>query len=206
MLSAAIGTGLAFVTYLLLDGAWELLLDQGLPGADLLRSWWALTLARVLLAAFALLLSIALYRTIAGLAILPFLGPLLEAVEQRTRGEVVQLRAGVEIQNAMRGAFAAVQMGLAGLLVLVLGLCTGPLEVPINILWQGYSLGRGSFDPVFEKAAPARAERRLLIRRYRWEIVGIGLAFLLALLLPLAGPFVAPAAGLVGAALLFEER
>ncbi|MCB1172027.1 MAG: EI24 domain-containing protein [Leptospiraceae bacterium] len=174
-------------------------LVQESAGLDGVFGWLGI-LIRFLLAGFITLL---LYRVFIPVTVLPFLGPLLNQIEMHELGEVIETGWIMDAQNTLRSMWVGVQFALVGLLVLLAGFCLGPFELVLTILFQSWVLGRSAFDLVFEKQAPLLRQREMLIREFRPEIMGHGLAFLLLLLIPVVGLVVAPVSSACGVALVY---
>lgn len=168
--------------------------------------WSVSGLVRLLTAFLAFVIGIILYRVIASLVIIPFLGPLLNQTEKIHIGRPIEVSLGRDIKNALIGLKISLKFALIGLLVLVISLPLGPFQIIINTLLQGYFLGRSAFDYIFEKEATDPQGRRELVRRHRLQIIGLGLAFFTVLLIPILGVIIAPPAALVGAALNFHRK
>ena len=168
-------------------------------------TYWQLFI-KVLAAFIAFIISIMLYRIIVTVTVNPFLGPLLEQVELRAIGQRLPTTLQLDTANILRGLWNSIKLSLLGLVVLLAGLCLGPLEMPVNVLYQSYAIGRGSFDIVVEKHAPRLKDRRRFYRQYRPEIWGHGLAYFLILLIPVVGVLIAPVCSCAGLADLFLKR
>ena len=106
----------------------------------------------------------------------------------------------------MRGLWNSIKLSLLGLIVLLVGLCLGPLELPLNVMYQSYAIGRGSFDIVVEKHAPQLKSRGRFYRSWRPEIWGHGLAYFLVLLIPVLGVLIAPVCSCTGLSAMFLRR
>lgn len=159
--------------------------------------------ARILGAVVGLILTLVLFRFLLSIAVLPFLGPLLEQIELIVLGRKIETTGRQDFQNAFYGVVSSIKHSLAGLAILVVSLFLGPFNVPVNAIAQSYFLGRGPFDLLFEKAAADRADRRRLQKGWRVEIFGTGFVFFLVLFLPVIGVLFAPVCVVTGAALLY---
>ena len=146
------------------------------------------------------------YRTIASILVIPFLGPLLSAVERIETGRAIEVSFATDLRNTIRGLGVGIRLGVFGLLLLLISIFLGPFQVVVNAVAQSYVLGRSAFDLVFEKETEDAHERRAMLRAYRAPILGLGLAFFLLMLVPVLGVVLAPAAGTAGAALLFHRK
>ncbi|MEQ9366999.1 MAG: EI24 domain-containing protein [Leptospirales bacterium] len=159
--------------------------------------------AAILGALLALILTLVLYRSLISIVIVPFLGPLVEQIELIVLGRKIETTVRQDLSNLGYGLWTSAKDSAAGIAILLLSLCLGPLNVPVNVLAQSYFLGRGPFDILFEKAAQTRAERGRLKRLWRVEILGAGLVFFLVLLLPVFGALIAPVSVVTGVARLY---
>ena len=201
-------------------GTYAFLSANVLPGIDALLSRCAsffqiryeglptplVLLARLLILTTSFIVQLILYRTVASLLVIPFLGPLLSQVERIEIGHTIETSLGTDARNAMRGALVGLRLAFVSVAALILSLFLGPLQFFFNTAVQSYALGRSAFDLVFEKATEDPGERRALVRTHRSAIYGLGLAFFLLMLVPVVGVVLGPAAATVGAALLFHRR
>lgn len=169
------------------------------PGAQ----GWFETLVQILAAFFALASAFLLYRAISGVLVLPFLGPLLEAIERIELGAARPTTLREDFRNALLGGWIGLKYAALGGVVLLLTLPLGPLQIIINTLLQSYFAGRGVFDLLFEKDCTNLSERKTRAKLWRAEILGLGLGYFLFLLVPFVGVILAPIAGLTGAARMY---
>ena len=140
------------------------------------------------------------YRLLASIMIIPFLGPLLGKIEKIMMGQSIEVSLRQDLRNAVYGVGTGLRISLYSLAILIFSFFTGPLQVPINFIAQGYFMGRSSFDYIFEKASPELAKRKELIRKNRYAILGNGCAYLIFLFLPVLGLLLAPIFALSSAA------
>lgn len=173
--------------------------DPGLP-------LWGLWVLRAISIFLSLMVQLIAYRAVAGILVIPFMGPLLAQVELKLTGKVMELSLAADIRNSVRGIWVGIKFALLALLALILGLFLGPFQIITNALVQGYALGRGAFDYIFEKEAEQLASRAPLIKKFRAEIMGLGLAFWVVLFVPVVGVLIGPVAATVGAALLYHSE
>lgn len=164
---------------------------------------WFETLVQILAAFLALAAAFLLYRAISAVLVLPFLGPLLEAIERLELGAARPTTFREDVRNALLGGWIGLKYAVFGGLVLLFTLPLGPLQIIINTLLQSYFAGRGVFDLLFEKDCANLAERKVRAKTWRAEILGLGLGYFLFLLIPFIGVIFAPIAGLAGAARLY---
>ncbi len=142
------------------------------------------------------------YRTLVSLFILPFMGPLLEKVERILLGRSITISLFRDLRNGIYGAWVGLKFTVIALVVFVLTLPLGPFQFFLVAPLEGYFLGRGSLDYILEKESRDLEERKRKTRELTGETLGLGLAFFLFLLIPIVGVLLAPAAGVVGAALI----
>ena len=154
----------------------------------------------------AIIINIIVYRTLASIIVIPFMGPLLNQVELKKLGRSIGVSLSQDLRNAALGAGVGIQFALVGFIVLIVSLFLGPFQIFINGAVQSYFLGRSAFDYIIEKETDVRQQRRKLVRAYRLEILGLGFAFFLVMLIPLVGVFLAPACSIAGAALVFHPE
>ncbi|URR36833.1 EI24 domain-containing protein [Thermosynechococcus sp. HN-54] len=159
----------------------------------------------VLATLIAIFLALIGYQTLIPLVVIPFLGPLLNRVEKITMGQPIEVGWRRDLLNAMVGGWFAVRDAILQVLFLVLSFLAGPLQPLVMAIANSYFLGRGSFDYLLEKHSTSLRERKRLTRAYTPQIYGLGLAQLLALLIPLVGLVLVPPVGVVAAALLIQE-
>ncbi len=151
----------------------------------------------------AIVLTLVLFRPVLSLVIIPFLGPLLEQVEQIHTGERRTTTLAQDFRNALIGAGTGFKHSAAGIVILLVSYLVGPFSALVNAAAQSYFLGRGSFDLLFEKESASVRERKQLAKQHRMEIFGLGGAFFLALFVPILGILLAPAFAVTGAALVY---
>ena len=155
---------------------------------------------------FSFSITILLYRIIASLVVMPFLGPLLEKTIFLLHEKQVKISFLSEIKNIIYTLWVNIKFSITGLFVLIATLPLGPFQILVMIFVEGYFLGRASFDPVFESENTKIRERKKLIKIHFYEILGLGSAFFLFLMVPVIGILIAPGAALVGAAMLRHGR
>jgi len=150
-----------------------------------------------------------IFKYILLICISPFMGPLSSKVEvitkPNTAGSVFSLaQMSYEMIRGVRIASRnVVREILLTILILLLGLI--PLfSIPATILLvlvQAYYLGFAHFDYFLERRASV-PESVTYVRAHRWQAIGNGSGFLLLLLLPILGLFLAPVLGTVSATLV----
>lgn len=159
--------------------------------------------AAILGGLLALILTLILFRSLISIVIVPFLGPLLEQIELILLGRKIETSYRQDFANISYGLWTSIKHSIAGIGILLLSLCLGPFNLPVNIAAQSYFLGRGPFDMLFEKAARDHVERTRLKKAWRPEIFGAGLVYFFVLLLPFLGALIAPVSVVTGAAILY---
>lgn len=177
-----------------------------------LKQWagfllWILEASRIMIeASLALFATILTYRIIIPVVILPFMGPLLNRIEKIELGEEILTSWKDDFYNILRSLYISLRSGVFGLLFLILGLCLGPFEILINIIYQSYTLGRSSFDTVFEKKFKHIRERDKKTQQWKWQVLGHGVAYFGFLLIPFFGVILAPVISLTGAAVFYFQN
>lgn len=205
-LSLATGVGLATVGYLGLHTALTDLLEQLNESAGLqgyLQSPLIGGLVVVLSVLVGGTIAVILWRLVASVVVLPFLGPLLEKIEEEVIGEALPTSWNENVRNTLIGLWTGVKHLVAGVLILAVSWPLGPIGAALNIMAQSYFSGRGVFDLLFEKHTPSMADRRTQIKRFRPELFGVGLAFFLTLFIPGIGVLAAPVLGVTAAARIY---
>lgn len=166
---------------------------------------WLESLIKLIVFTTSFIVQLILYRTVASVLIIPFLGPLLAQVERIETGRSIEVPLMTDVKNTIRGIGVGLKLGLLGLVALGASLFLGPFQFLLNAAVQSYILGRSAFDIVFEKESELHGERRALVREHRLPILGLGLAFFLVMLVPIVGVIIAPVAGTAGACLCFHR-
>lgn len=203
LLSLATGLGLIAGTYYLFIFFLELLAGTFPEIEEWSR---ALGIVATLIALLSgSVLYVILYRFITGLLVIPFLGPLLGAIETKLLGAEIETDLKTDMRNLLLGLWVNLQVLVIGLTVWVLTLWLGPVQIVVLILVEGYFLGRGSFELLLEKASSSLKERKGLAKPHRARILGLGVASFLFLFVPIVGALFSPCAGVAGAALLYYE-
>ena len=202
LLSLLTGTLLIAGSYYLVDA----LSAKYLEKAILILGDWISVLAKFAALAFSFLLFIFLYRPIAQICVIPFLGPLLEKTETLLIGRSIEVSLQKDIRNAFIGGLLSLRYLILELLAFLITIPLGPFQFPIMLCVGGYFLGRSSIDYVLEKNCETMEERKAHVKRLRPAILGLGIGQFLIIMIPVAGVFIAPGPSLVGAALIFYDR
>ena len=168
-------------------------------------SWLSFFISTLALSS-SVVLALLLYRFLASIIIIPFLGPLLSRIEKIIIGQSIELSIKQDLLNAVYGMGTALRAALYSLGILIFSFFTGPLQIPINFIAQSYFMGRGSFDYIFEKAGPDLNQRKELIQKNRYAILGNGCAYLIFFFLPILGFLLGPILALTGAARWYYEK
>ena len=168
-------------------------------------SAWVSFFISVISLSSSIIFTLFLYRLLASIIVIPFLGPLLSKIEDIMIGQSIEVSLKEEFRNAIYGIGAGLRITLYSLLILILSLFTGPLQIPINFIAQSYFMGRASFDYIFEKASPDLGKRKELLRKHRFAILGNGCAYFLFLLFPILGILFGPIFALNGAARWYHK-
>lgn len=155
---------------------------------------------------FSVICYVLLYRPISTISVIPFMGPLLSQLEKIYIGKEVEISIGKDIVNGFIGFVFALRDTVLGLLAMLLGLFLGPFQIIFIALVEGYLLGRGSFDYIFEKRANTLEERKTLSKEYRPEILGLGLAYFCFLFLPVLGVIFSPVVALAATTHLYYQK
>lgn len=162
-----------------------------------------LRIGAVVLAVF---LYIILYRAISAVAVMPFMGPLLNQLETILIGKPIVVTFWTDFKNALKGIWIGLRYTILGLLTLIFTIPLGPFQFLILVPVQSYLMGRSIFDYLLEKEAETFKERRKLAEPFRPEILGLGLAYFLVTLIPVIGAFIGPVAALAGVAKIYYGK
>jgi CysZ protein len=207
------------VAILLLLGGWELAAKIGPWIQDLYPAqWWghdivdnAAGILAFLLTALALIF---IYKYIVMIVVAAFLGPLSEKVESIVSGHSAP---PFSLKNTVRDTLRALRITLRNpvrelsytLLLLLLQLIplVGTIASTLAIfLVQAYYAGFGNMDPVLERRHMQVSERVTFVSNNRWLSIGNGAIFVILMLIPVIGWFLAPAYGTVAATLMTLKR
>ena len=197
-------------------GAWFLSDDIGLwmsslypeswPGAE----WIASGLGYL---SFALILGFTfiVFKYIALIVSAPFLGPLSEKIESLVTGQpappfkvqdiaIDLIRAiRISLRNVIRELFwTLVFLILFNVLIPVVG---SALYAVAAFLIQSYYAGFGDMDPALERRRYGVRQRVAFVRTHKGLAIGNGVVFMILMLIPVVGWFLAPALGTAAATL-----
>ncbi len=171
-------------------------------------SWaaWGLSAIVGLLAIY---LAFLLYRSVVMIIYAPFIGLISETAEAKfhgTRGPAFSV--GGLLYDIYRGTMVSVLTLAVSLLLTIFCWLLWLLPVVGTVIYfigmfitQAYFAGAGFMDPVLER-------RRIGIRsslahsyRHKWHAMGNGTGFMLMMLVPVIGWFLAPSYGIIAAAI-----
>lgn len=183
-----------------------LIREDWLPEAAAEWMAWGFSIIIGLLGVY---LAFLLYRSVVMIIYAPFIGLISETAEERfhgTRGP--SFSVGGLLYDIYRGSMVSVFTLLISLILSVA--CFLLLLIPVAgamayfigmLVLQAYFAGVGFLDPVLER-------RRLGIRaslthayRHKWHVLGNGTGFLIMMLVPILGWFLAPSYGIIAAAI-----
>lgn len=194
LLGLVMGTLLALGVF---AGA-AVLMEHALQTLTSIRPWMMAIIRVVAFAGAAIFFAMS-WRLIASLFILPALGSLQDRLEVLHLGRARPTLFRDDARNALRGGGLAL-LQLAGLpIVALVSLALGPFSPVPLALYDGYFLGTGIFDAMLEREFPRASGRRQCMRTLRPEMLGVGLASLALLLIPVLGLFLSSGMGLVAA-------
>lgn len=197
LLSLAVFGGLIYGIFSLLD-----LLVKEFLQVHLSESVLPIVIIHLFLWIASFGLTFIFYRTVASLVVLPFLGPLLNRAEIILTGKALETGLSQDIKNTFLGFYISLKFAFLSLLLWFFSLITGPMQILVLALSEGYFIGREIMDLILEKETNTLKERNRLAHEYFPEFLGLGLAYFIVLLIPIAGVFIAPPSAVVGAALL----
>ncbi|MBL8018891.1 MAG: EI24 domain-containing protein [Leptospirales bacterium] len=164
---------------------------------------------RVLMVLTGIFLVVIVYRPVASIVVIPFIGPILARVETILIGREITTSFTADFRSALLGGWLGLLASFFGFFIFMITIPLGPGQPFIMFFVNAYILGKSGFDFVFEKESDTMEERRELNRKYRWEILGVGIGFLITLLIPIIGIAIAPVLAVVAAARIryqAEER
>lgn len=179
----------------------EALTEEYIPGLE--GYLWPLFIILSVFAAIALF--ILLYRFISSITVIPFLGPLHDKLEKKLTGSVTETTLKEDFKNTAIASFQAFWQTLLGLVILIIAMFTGPFQIIITGAVDGYYLGQGTYEAIWERRARNYRDRARYRSQYRAYMWGTGVAFFILLMIPVAGVILAPAAAMTGAALTYYK-
>jgi uncharacterized protein involved in cysteine biosynthesis len=154
---------------------------------------------------FSLVIYIISYRLVANTIILPFIGLLLDKLEEKVLGINSKFDLKMEIKNLLYSLRLSVKYTLFSLLTSIAGFFTGPFQLAIFPLVQSYLLGKGSLDSVLERKMDNLKDREKKAKELRFSVIGLGFAQFLFILIPGFGIFFSSVFGAAGAFYLIHE-
>ena len=211
LLSVAYVAALLFLGALWFDDLSRLLVEHWLPaGWESGPFYW---IALLLMWFMGLLIGFLAYRQVVLIVFAPLLGQLSETVEAREYGGVAppfslrqmtrDLARGLNVNLRYLG-WSLLGTAAAWLLVLI-PIAGAPLSAAGMVLVQAYFGGAGLMDPPLERRRATVAETLVLVRSRRGLATGVGLGFVLLLLIPVAGWFLAPTYGTIAGTIAVHD-
>lgn len=167
---------------------------------------WTLLAARGAALFLSLILAILIFQLLAAIVVFPFLGPLLDKTEKLLIGHSIPVSFRDSLRNAILAIRSSLYYTAFGLLAFVFTLPLGPAQIFVLGPVEGYLLGRGSLDCIIEKHYHSAAERSMVSREMLCETIGLGMGYLLFLLIPVVGAILGPAASVAGSAIVYYSR
>jgi len=167
---------------------------------------YVLKILNVTAGGLVIILGFILYKYLLLICVAPFMGPLSAKVEEIITGEPTSSKFSLkqtsyEIIRGIRISLRNVirELGLT-LILVILGLIPifTVFVTPLIFLVQSYYAGFGNFDYYLERRANLRDSVRY-IKQHRGLAIGNGAGFMLLLLIPVIGLFLAPVMATVAA-------
>jgi uncharacterized protein involved in cysteine biosynthesis len=156
------------------------------------------------LSVFLLLGTAFLYRPIVSIIMLPFLETLFSRLEKEIRSQP-PIPTNFNPMMNFAGIFINLKYLFLELFVLFFSIFSGPVQPILLLFVQGYFLGRTSFDYIALEKANSLEEKNFLIRKFRMETWGLGVAQFLLMLIPVFGVLFSPLMGVIGSYLIYLE-
>lgn len=155
---------------------------------------------------FVVVIGFFLFKYILLICVSPFMGPLSAKVERIVSGEVADSAFSIKkvSYELMRGIRISIRNASREILITVFLIVLGLIPLltifvaPLIFLVQSYYTGFGNFDYFLERRANVN-QSVAYVKKNRWMAIGNGAAFLLLLLIPIAGLFFAPVLGTIAA-------
>lgn len=206
ILPALIGTLLFGLTFYELFELFQVLaavgVDELIPESF---QGFARVIAFLLTLGVSTLLSLFLFRFLLSIAILPFLGPLLDHVEAHLTGTTRSTTLGQDIRNLWPALIMGIKATILSLLVAFISLPLGPFQMIPLFLLESLFMGRSLLEPILEKIEDSPKRRAEIASGYRARLLGLGAMTILFLWIPIIGAILSPAAALAGAAILYHR-
>lgn len=137
--------------------------------------------------------------------IIPFIGPLLTRLENIYLGKSIEIPLSKDIKNAFLGILSSLKYLPLSILGLLFSLFLGPFQIVFMIFWEGYFLGKGSFEYMLEKDTETLKERSEKRKGHRTQMWGLGSAQFIFLMIPVIGIVLSPCTAMAGAFLLYHD-
>lgn len=155
---------------------------------------------------FVVVIGFFLFKYILLICVSPFMGPLSAKVESILSGKVDDSTFSIKkvSYELMRGIRISIRNASREILITLFLITLGLIPLltifvaPLIFLVQSYYAGFGNFDYYLERRANVN-QSVAYVKKNRWMAIGNGAAFLLLLLIPIAGLFFAPVLGTVAA-------
>jgi len=153
-----------------------------------------------------IVLGLILYKYVIMVIVSPFMSLMSEAIERKENQLYISPTFSLSkfVSDLLRGLRIAVgnlskELGLT-LVIFIIGLFPlFTIATPVLLfLVQSYYAGFGNIDYYLERHASVRESKRF-VRRHKGLAIGNGAVFMLLLLIPVVGLFLAPALGTVAA-------
>jgi len=159
-----------------------------------------------LVGALLIILSLLLFKYIVMVIVSPFMSLISEAIESQESQEYTsrKLTLSGAISDISRGIRIALRNVSRELfftaLVLIIGLFPIATVIAPFLIFgiQAYYAGFGNLDYLLERHYEANRSS-IFVRRHMWLAIGNGTAFLLLLMIPIVGMFIAPTLGTIAA-------
>jgi len=150
-----------------------------------------------------------LYQPVVLILFSPVLGYLSEATEKKVFGgpdtpfQIRQLLKDVlrGLHLSFRNLIRMILLVLSAWLMILIPIAGAVLSATFIFLIQAYFNGCALFDYTLERKNYAVRDRVRFTRRHRALVTGVGMGFMLLLIIPILGWFIAPAYGTVAATL-----
>jgi len=154
-----------------------------------------------------------IYKYVILILVAPFMSPLSERIENHLNGSSAPVKFNIpriireivrgiriSLRNIIRELLLTVVLLLIGLIPII-----GLISAPAIFALQAYFAGFGNMDYTLERHMGVRGSVRF-VRTYKGLAVGNGLVFLLILMIPVVGLFIAPCLSTIAATVETVKR
>jgi len=141
-------------------------------------------------------LFILMYRVVLGVAITPFLGPLLRDFDSLRNTTSPETTWKKDLLNFIYGIRSSISGTILTLLGFLLSLPLGPFQIFFMAFYEGYFLASSLSEVILESRTNSYSERKIWKKANRAELAGIGAGMFLTILIPVVGPMLAIPVGL----------